>query len=48
MGMEQMMTSDDNGGRSVKKELIYNGTTPYVLKYYTIPHFNKYISIKLV
>jgi hypothetical protein len=24
MGMKQMMTSDDNGGRSVKKELIYN------------------------
>jgi hypothetical protein len=23
-GMEQMMKSDDNGGRSVKKELIYN------------------------
>jgi hypothetical protein len=24
MGIEQMMISDDNGGRSVKKELIYN------------------------
>jgi hypothetical protein len=24
MGIEQMMTSDDNGGRSVNIELIYN------------------------